>query len=250
MTIPRRLELDYRVRFDEAGPDGLLRSSGYLAFAQDLAWQHSEVAGLDRAWYAERGLQWLVRAVRLEIALGVEYGETVRVSTEVIGWRRMWARRRSTFRTDAGLLAVALTDWVLLNAEGRPVRVPGDVAERFADVRSFEPARVSLRKVGEPLKRLDFTVRARDLDPLGHVNNAAYVDYLEEMLSAAGGLPSLPRSYVIEYLRGATLGERVNASLWQDETGWAVRLTGYTDDEVIRARASGAQDRAAPKTRS
>lgn len=250
MDVPRRLELDYRVRFDEAGPDGMLRSSGYLCYAQDLAWQHSEAAGLDRAWYATRGLQWLVRAVRLEIASGVGYGETLRVSTEVIGWRRMWARRRSTFHTAAGLVAVALTDWVLLNAAGRPVRVPEGVAGRFADVRSFEAARVSLRKVGEPSLRVGFTVRARDLDPLGHVNNAAYLDYVEEALATAGGLPSLPRSYVVEYLRGATLGEHLEATLWQDETGWAVRLTGHTEDEVMRARATGAQAPTSPKIRS
>jgi acyl-ACP thioesterase len=244
------MELDYRVRFDEAGPDGLLRSSGYLSYAQDLAWQHSEAAGLDRRWYRERQLQWLVRAVRLEIASGVPYGEAVRVSTEVIGWRRMWARRRSTFRTDAGLVAVALTDWVLLNAAGRPVRVPEGVAERFADVRSFEAARVSLRKVGEPVHRMTFTVRPRDLDPMGHVNNAVYVDYVEEVLAPAGGLPGVPRSYVVEYLRGATLGERLEATLWQDEAGWSVRLTGVTEDEVLRARVTGGQERGAPNIRS
>jgi acyl-ACP thioesterase len=250
VEVPRRLEVDYRVRFDEAGPDGLLRSSGFLRYAQDLAWQHSEAAGLDRSWYAARGLQWLVRAVRLEIAAGVTYGETARVSTEVIGWRRMWARRRTTFRTEAGLIAVALTDWVLLNAAGRAVRVPEDVAQRFADVRSFEAARVPLRKVGEPVLRMGFSVRARDLDPLGHVNNAAYLDYLEELLAVAGGLPGLPRSYVLEYLRGATLGERLEASLWQDEAGWSVRLTGHTEDEVIRARATGGQEPAVSKIRS
>ena len=36
MTFATRLERGYRVRFDEAGPDGTLRSSGYLRYAQDL----------------------------------------------------------------------------------------------------------------------------------------------------------------------------------------------------------------------
>jgi hypothetical protein len=38
----------YRVRFDEAGPDGNLRTSGVLRYAQDVAWRHSEVLGFDR----------------------------------------------------------------------------------------------------------------------------------------------------------------------------------------------------------
>ena len=46
----------YRVRFDEAGPDGLLRTSALMRYAQDIAWRHSEQLGFDRDWYASRGL--------------------------------------------------------------------------------------------------------------------------------------------------------------------------------------------------
>ena len=86
MTFARRLEHDYRVRFDEAGPDGLLRASGYLRFAQDLAWLHSESGGFGREWYSERGLTWLVRAIELDIVGEVDYGARLTVSTEVIGF--------------------------------------------------------------------------------------------------------------------------------------------------------------------
>ena len=43
----------FRVRFDEAGPDGLLRTSAVLRYAQDLAWFHSSARGYTRSWYAE-----------------------------------------------------------------------------------------------------------------------------------------------------------------------------------------------------
>ena len=58
---PDACSAPYRVRFDEAGPDGLLRTSVLLRYAQDVAWHHSTSRGFDRAWYAERGLAWLVR---------------------------------------------------------------------------------------------------------------------------------------------------------------------------------------------
>ena len=50
------------------------------------------------------------------------YGSTLAVSTEVIGFRRVIARRRSEFRPtgEHRPLASAITDWVLLNADGRP----------------------------------------------------------------------------------------------------------------------------------
>ena len=51
----------FRVRFDEAAPDGLVRTSALLRYAQDLAWQHSDAKGFDRVWYAGRDVTWLVR---------------------------------------------------------------------------------------------------------------------------------------------------------------------------------------------
>ena len=55
------------MRFDEAAPDGRLRTSGLLRYAQDLAWIHSASLGFDRGWYGERGLTWLVRAANVAV---------------------------------------------------------------------------------------------------------------------------------------------------------------------------------------
>ena len=50
----RRIEHEYRVRFDEADAEGWLRPSGLLRYAQDMAWRHSTEAGFDRGWYDAR----------------------------------------------------------------------------------------------------------------------------------------------------------------------------------------------------
>ena len=144
-AFERRIERPYRVRFDEAGPDGQLRASGYLRFAQDLAWIHSESAGFGRDWYSARGLTWLVRAIELDVLSNVEYGSSLDVSTEVIGFRRVWARRRSEFKPlgQGDMVGVAITDWVLLNANGRPVRPPQEILDVFgSDFGEFTPMRM------------------------------------------------------------------------------------------------------------
>ena len=88
-----KYEAAYRVRCDEAGPDGRLRTSGLLRWTQDLAAQHSDALGYDRAWYRERGLTWLVRTAELEIGAPIRYGAEVVGSTRVVGFRRVWSRR-------------------------------------------------------------------------------------------------------------------------------------------------------------
>src|SRR4051812_35975653 len=69
----------YRVRFDEAGPDGRMRTSALLRYAQDVAWRHSEQLGFDRAWYVARGLGWVVRGCELEVREPIPIGHTLRV---------------------------------------------------------------------------------------------------------------------------------------------------------------------------
>src|SRR6266567_951777 len=85
----------YRVRFDEAGPDGRVRTSALLRYAQDVAWRHSEHLGFDRRWYTRRGRWWVVRSLELAVLAPIPMGRTLRVSTAVIGHRRIWARRLS-----------------------------------------------------------------------------------------------------------------------------------------------------------
>jgi len=184
MDPARCLRHRYQVRFDEADARARLRPSGYLRYAGDMAWRHSEAAGFGREWYAERSLGWLVRNVALHITAGVTYGDTLTVSTEVIGWRHVWARRQAVMRRggaaddpDAGeVVAVVHTDWVLLSRDGRPARMPAEIAAWFATERTFERNRVLLPETPADATHLATRVRPLDVDPMGHMNNAAYLD--------------------------------------------------------------------------
>jgi acyl-ACP thioesterase len=238
-----RVELAYRVRFDESGPDGHLRSSGLLRYAQDLAWLHSESAGFGREWYSGRGLTWLVRAVELDVLEQVDYGEEIVVATEVQGFRRVLGRRRSEFRQRGSerTLASATIDWILLNASGGPARVPHEILRIFGSTPqpTFTPLRIDVPATPADASRFEFTVRRSELDPLAHVNNAAYLDYIEEHLLVAGHeaeLAQLPRRYRIEFVSPAEPGMLVRAAGWPGELAWCYRLESADGRELVRAR--------------
>ena len=242
MAFTRRIERTYRVRFDEAGPDGKLKSGGYLRFAQDLAWIHSESGGFGREWYSERGLTWLVRAVEVDIVGDVAFGDELVVSTEVTGFRRVWARRRSLFHgaTSQRPVAEAITDWVLLNERGAPTRVPSEIADAFVDgVTDFTPLRLTLPDAPADAAELPMRVHLMELDPMAHVNNAAYIDYLDEHFladkRARAGLPT-PRRYRAEFIASAEPYARLIGRGWEDHESWCYRLSDESGKEMLRAR--------------
>jgi acyl-CoA thioesterase FadM len=231
----------YRVRFDEAGPDGLLRTSVLLRYAQDVAWHHSTVRGYDRAWYAERGLAWLVRAAQVTVLAAVPVGTEMMGTTRVVGWRRVWARRGTDFRDGAGtLLATAQIDWVLLDARGAPTRIPAEFEPVFgAAIGSLGLARVDLEPAPADARHRQFSVRPQELDPMAHVNNAVYADWLEEAVAEAGDGASpraIPRLARLEYAAPADPGARLTAQVWQSDSGWSYRLRDAADQVLLRAR--------------
>jgi acyl-ACP thioesterase len=236
----------YRVRFDEAGPDGRLRTSGLLRYTQDLAAQHSEALGYDRAWYAARGLTWLVRTAELEISAPIPYGATVLGTTRVVGFRRVWSRRESTFATPDGLAAIVRIDWVLLDERGTPARIPPEFETIFTSSHpgaSLQLGRVRLDDAPASAAVGTIVVRPQELDPLDHVNNAAYADWLDEAVAAAApgeGIEDtrlLPRRVRLEYALAAEPGEPLETAAWRDDGGWSCRVRRIGDGaELLRAR--------------
>jgi acyl-CoA thioesterase FadM len=223
-----------RIRFDEAGPSGIARPSTLLRHAADLAWIHSERIGFGRAWYAERGLLWLVRGVELRVLGPIRDGDALTGTTEVMAVRRVLARRRIAFHGASGeLAAVALVDYALILASGQPTRIPAYFGTAFGvENETFEPTRVRVAAPPEACT-LSLAVRPQELDPMAHVNNAVYLDWVEEAILAAGerdqasapDLAAVPRRYRLEYLAAAGPGQRLEATVWRaDAGGWACRI--------------------------
>jgi len=254
-AIVNGVTVPYRVRFDEAGPDGAVRASALLRYAQDCAWIHSERLGFGRDWYAARGLTWVVRSIELTVLERITTDDRLAISTAVIGFRRVWARRRTLVRDAGGRLVAALdTDFVMTDIpRGLPARVPEDFPRLFGVAPgSFEPHRVGLGAAPATAARIAFVVRPQELDPLGHANNAAYLDWLEEAVDATMGgrttLAALPRTYGLEYVAAAQPTMELVGEAWPHPSGGIdYRLTS-DGTEVFRGTVRpGAQgDTGAP----
>jgi acyl-ACP thioesterase len=232
---PRSISASYRVRFDEARPDGSLRGSALLGYVQDIAWLHSEALGFTRDWYAARGLFWLVRSVDVRILAPIAYGAMLDISTSIVGFRRVLARRESPVIDRSGILvASVLTDWVLTDQRGAPTRIPEDFTGVFGDEPALQPIRVPRVEPARDACATLLAVRGRDLDPIGHTNNGVYLDHLDESVAALpdgeAAIAAVPRRYEMEYLAPAARGDDLVALAWRDGDAWLHRLDRAADE--------------------
>ena len=246
-STARRCSAPYRVRFDEAGPDGLLRTSVLLRYAQDLAWFHSAARGFDRAWYAERGLAWLARAAEVAVlAPDRRVGDDAR--RDDAGRRRatglgappdrLRRRGRRPCRVDPCRLGPP-------RCARRPDSVPAEFDEVFGAPEGDVPARPRRRSASRPPTPAPatFAVRPQELDPMDHVNNAVYADWLDEAVIAAGdpaAVRAVPRLARLEYARSAEPDASLSGEVWPADGGWAYRLSEAAGPELLRAHLAPA----------
>ncbi|HEY6058033.1 MAG TPA: thioesterase family protein, partial [Candidatus Limnocylindrales bacterium] len=96
----------------------------------------------------------------------------------------------------------------------------------------FEPGRVPLAPAPPDAVRHASSARPQDLDPMGHVNNAVYLDYLED---AVGSPPALPWRFRLEYRAAAGPASELVARWWPVGRDTAFELTTGGDSPVTGA---------------
>lgn len=197
------------VRFGDTDPRGRLRLDALARFLQDLGNDDFADAGLDplSPWVARRSVVVSSRWPRL--------GERAPSATWCGGLGGRWAERRST----VGGVDIA-TLWIHVDRDGRPTRVPRwflDVYGEAAGDRTVS-SKLSLPAPPASAPRRPWTVRAADLDVLGHVNNTVTWALAEEVCAADGVEPGVA---ILEYVRPIAAGQQVDLVL-QPGAAWLV----------------------------
>ncbi|MFM2193762.1 MAG: hypothetical protein RLZZ460_432 [Chloroflexota bacterium] len=225
------------VRFDECDRDGRMRAAGVLRHAQDLAWLHSDELEFSREWYTARGVGWVVRAIDLLVDDLPGPSTPLIGTTALVGFRHVMARRRTRlFVADGRVLADAAIDWVMVDGDGRPVRFPKEFEAFVAEVgESFTPTKIPALDASTSSKSIEIPLRVADIDPLGHVNNAAWLELVEEALSSAAPelLAAPRRRFRLEYL-GITAATSVILKVQRHDGGARIDAVDPIGTQLLR----------------
>jgi acyl-CoA thioester hydrolase len=246
------------VRHYELDAWGRVYPAAHLRNVAEVAVEASTAAGFSAQWYAALGAQWIVRQTTATFHRAVGRDARCTLRTWVADFRRVRSRRCYEVHADGVLAVEAESDWVLIDvATGRPRRIPVEV-ERTFDVPSGVASAVRARSDATvppvtPL-RTPAAFRFTDLDSLGHVNNAAYLDVLMEAALAplarlgwgvnrlgAAGVAPFVSSCDVEYLEAVRWGEPLEVTTWMTPAPRGLEVVqhlgrGAGADPHLRAR--------------
>jgi acyl-ACP thioesterase len=230
--VSRRFSSQRSIRLSDTDAAGRLRLDAVARFLQDVASDDWADAG-----FGESDGVWVVRRTELSVARPFVADVAVELETWCSGIAGSAASRRYALRGDAGGAIEAESVWIHLDTSLRPRRLD----ERFlaAYGASANGRRASTRLTLPVAGRGDghpWSIRATDIDRLGHVNNAAYWSPLEE--AWAGRLGGRLRA-ILEYRKPIDLGEPVE--LRRDgDLAWLV--VGGEARSAARLDPEGARD--------
>ncbi len=252
----------FRVRHYECDAYGHLNNANYVRYMEEAALDASAAVGYDKARYQALGRMWLARETEIEYLTPITYGQTVEVTTWVGDFRRVRSRRLYEFRIQGQdeLVARAWTDWVFLDAGTfQPVTVPPEIVEAYSP--GGLPDELPPREKFPPQPpqpagayTLHKRVEWRDIDAAGHMNNAVYLNYIEDCSTQVAthfgwpmkrieqaGFAIIARRHRIEYLQPALLDDELAITTWVSDVKRSTAFRHYTvhrvSDNALLARA-------------
>ena len=177
------------VRFGDVDRSDRLTLGSVFSFFQDAAISHAEDLGVGWDALVNTGQAWILSRFSLFVERRPAFGEIVQVNSWPRSWEKLFALRDYEIRDTSGLAVVrGRAGWLIVDIEKRkPLRVQpilsslphNDGIDAFS--RSTESACPPAVKPGENMiKKSERTALYSDIDPYGHVNNARYIQWIQD----------------------------------------------------------------------
>lgn len=161
-----------------------LRPSVLMRWLQEASIAHTEALGAGRAKTLDKGALWVVCRVRLEIENLPCYDETVTLSSWAGDTMRVLFPRYYEMTDESGTpLVKASAVWLLMDAKKRKMVFPENYDVVVPGIRTGREIPLSFGvSLGEQEKTKRFKVAYSQVDINRHMNNAKYLDCMEDVL--------------------------------------------------------------------
>ena len=182
-----KAEIKRKVGFYEVDADFSLRFKSLLQYFQDSTGAHSDLGGCGIRWLMGQGRAWVLHRTCVRVLRTPYLGDDLRILTWSRGAKGFRAYRDFEIFCRGEKIVSATSLWIFIDTEKKKIlKVPDEAAKWYTierdqamdmDIDGFHP---NLKF--EPEQSETVEIRPSDFDPLGHVNNALYLDFLENLI--------------------------------------------------------------------
>jgi len=208
---------EYEVPWDALGAAGEASPDAIAVWMQESAWRHASRLGVGFEKLEKHRLAWVLMRSRINMFDFPRWGDHLKVETWPAGLDGLLALRNFRLSLVNGkTLGYASTSWLIIDAMTRRPQSPAQLKH----IPVVQP--VGLPAVNAPAKLIPAepgetcqikTVRYRDIDAHGHVNNSRYVSWMMDLLNLDWHRGFKISELTLNYLREAFEGDEISLSL-------------------------------------
>ncbi|WP_319406390.1 acyl-ACP thioesterase domain-containing protein [uncultured Desulfosarcina sp.] len=186
-----KIEQTTMVDYNEVDTDFRMKLPVLFQRLQCAAIHHSEQVGLGSAAMVAAGAVWILNRMRVDICRMPIYREEITVRTWHKGSIGFRAGRDFLVFSGDEQVAAATSLWLYYDLNRKRIaKIPKHVSEPYtAEAENVLPTGAidfEVNKTFVPERTITITTREGDYDPNGHVNNTAYLEYLETLIKRSG----------------------------------------------------------------
>jgi acyl-ACP thioesterase len=207
----------YPVGFTAVDESGGLTLAAAFDYFQEAAIRHAEDLGVGRGPMSALGQGWVLSRVSVAIRRRPRQTEGITVRTWPRGWEKLFALRDFDIQDEAGtVLAGARSCWLIVDMEKRRPLRPQATMNQLPLNEGLDALADGGRGLEAPPvaeKAAERTAAYSDIDFNGHMNNARYVQWVQDIVEGAALARAKTMRLDINYLSEVKLGETLE--LWK-----------------------------------
>ena len=208
--------------------EGILRVSGFMDLAQEIAYWAAEELGFGYTSLHVLHTAWVLSRMHIHFENPAKWRDDVKLYTWHKGANGLFYLRDFDLQDAHGNpLVKATSSWVVINEETRRLVRPEDLSALLETMEKVdnaiaEPApKLALPK--EPEHAGEHTVAYSDIDIVGHTNNVRYIVWAMDCIPADEAARPV-KDVFINFNKETTLGEAVSLYRLQVGDTWYVEV--------------------------
>jgi acyl-ACP thioesterase len=198
-----------------------LKPSRMLLFIQDISGLHSEAISYSYEALAQKGIFWAIIRHRVQVTRMPRENETIYMETWPMPTTRVaYPRSTVAFDKDGNELFRSICLWVLMDLNNRSMLIPKNSGVEVMGITTGTELAIPKSLLPKPLSCVHSRqVVYSDLDRNGHMNNARYMDWVDDLMPSAFHKHHPMKDLTLCYINEALEQQRLDLTWELSEEG-------------------------------